>query len=444
MITTTLVELLFWALVQGVIVGVIIKKVYKRVELAGPLLLFKSKKGLRWIERQSKRFKRFWPVYGSFGIILAFGFAGAMYVFRKKVLWKRIVLSSLASLFLVAPYISSIILFGAKEVIHLDSTLFLMLLNFAFGFSISTFYLLLSQAVTIVHNYIVQAPVVAMVGPALPGINVQGSPIQGIPWYGWFAFPILIVVHEFSHGILARFHKFRVKATGLVMLGLLPLGAFVEPDEKQLSRGAVQKRLHVFSVGSTANYLTSVVVTLLLFSALYGMNATGIYEEYEKYLDHPMVTVVSPDSDAVGKLEPGMKILSVNGNETKTVLDINKATESVGPGNIAVIETDKGTFNITLNKDAKIGIRLEQTYKPLPLHLSVIQGIISFLGLVAFFNLVVGIMNLLPAYPLDGGYMLQGLLENKVKKKTARKFVKFLSIFILALFIVNILPLIFR
>ncbi|PJB21662.1 MAG: peptidase M50, partial [Euryarchaeota archaeon CG_4_9_14_3_um_filter_38_12] len=46
-------------------------------------------------------------------------------------------------------------------------------------------------------------------------------------WYGLLGLIIAMVVHEFSHGILAAFAKVKIKSLGVLFL-VLPLGAFVE------------------------------------------------------------------------------------------------------------------------------------------------------------------------------------------------------------------------
>ena len=55
-------------------------------------------------------------------------------------------------------------------------------------------------------------------------------------------------------------------------------------------------------------------------------------------------------------------------------------------------------------------------------------------------NFGIGLVNLLPAVPLDGGYILRGLLESKMRKKTAKRISYAIAIFVLALIILNFLP----
>jgi len=62
----------------------------------------------------------------------------------------------------------------------------------------------------------------------IPGIN------EYIPlWYGIIALIITLIVHEFSHAILCKVESIKVKSMG-VLLAIVPIGGFAEPDEEQL------------------------------------------------------------------------------------------------------------------------------------------------------------------------------------------------------------------
>ena len=55
-------------------------------------------------------------------------------------------------------------------------------------------------------------------------------------WWPALALIIAIVIHEYSHGIQARAHGMRLRSFGLLQLGPLPIGAFAEPEEKEMER----------------------------------------------------------------------------------------------------------------------------------------------------------------------------------------------------------------
>ncbi|MFN3384744.1 MAG: site-2 protease family protein, partial [Archaeoglobaceae archaeon] len=83
----------------------------------------------------------------------------------------------------------------------------------------------------------------------IPGIN----PFIPLVW-GFIGLVIAIVVHEIAHAILCRVEGIKVKALGLI-LALFPIGAFAEPDEKELLDKKTKRisKIRVFSAGVTGN-----------------------------------------------------------------------------------------------------------------------------------------------------------------------------------------------
>ena len=61
---------------------------------------------------------------------------------------------------------------------------------------------------------------------AIPGVN-QAIPITAAVFIGLL---LTIVIHEFGHAILARVEDMRVRSMG-ILIAVIPIGAFVEPDE---------------------------------------------------------------------------------------------------------------------------------------------------------------------------------------------------------------------
>lgn len=96
----------------------------------------------------------------------------------------------------------------------------------------------------------------------LPGIN----PVIPIG-YGIAALVVAIVVHELSHGILAMASKLKVKALGVIFF-IVPIGAFVEPDEEELEETTARKRSRVFAAGPTTNMILAFICALLFSSIL--------------------------------------------------------------------------------------------------------------------------------------------------------------------------------
>lgn len=84
-----------------------------------------------------------------------------------------------------------------------------------------------------------------------------------------------LVVHEGGHGLLCRVEGIEIKSMGLALVSIVPLGAFVEPDEES-QRGANRGgRARMFAAGVTNNFLVTVLAFGLLFGPVTGSIAVA-------------------------------------------------------------------------------------------------------------------------------------------------------------------------
>ncbi|MFO1533160.1 MAG: site-2 protease family protein [Thermoplasmatota archaeon] len=97
----------------------------------------------------------------------------------------------------------------------------------------------------------------------IPGVN----PFVPL-WYGIGALIVTLIVHEGGHGILARANGMKLKSLGLLWL-VVPIGAFVEPEELDLKVAPRRVRLRVFGAGPAVN-LAFAAVFLTTFALLMG------------------------------------------------------------------------------------------------------------------------------------------------------------------------------
>ena len=144
----------------------------------------------------------------------------------------------------------------------------------------------------------------------MPGIN----PIIPI-WYGILALAVAIIFHEFAHGTLCRVAKIRLKSLGLLFV-IVPIGAFAEPDEKQLNKAERRKRARVYAVGPATNLFIALVCVLI-----FAVSMMGSLKAKE---DGVMVTGFSKDSQiySYGN-ELGLVIQELNGTKMRTADDFN-------------------------------------------------------------------------------------------------------------------------
>jgi len=153
----------------------------------------------------------------------------------------------------------------------------------------------------------------------LPGIN----PIIPVG-YGILALAVAIIIHEFSHGILAMAEKIKVNALGLIFL-IFPIGAFVEPDEEELEKVSRRKRSRVFAAGPTSNMILALVCAVIFSSLMMGTLSPKT--------DGVIVTgeVANSPFDVSG-IEPWSAITSFNGSEIRNMDDFEYITENINPG----------------------------------------------------------------------------------------------------------------
>ncbi|GAA0647635.1 site-2 protease family protein [Salarchaeum japonicum] len=183
--------------------------------------------------------------------------------------------------------------------------------NFGLGIAlvvlVGAFALLATTAIALVQNPPATASAVGNPRSALvvPGVN-PFLPVAVAPEIVLGLF-VGLVVHEGGHGVMSRVEGIGVESMGVVLLAILPMGAFVEPDQEEqrlVSRGS---RARMFAAGVTNNFL----VALLAFGLLLGPVASGIAVAPGAAVGG--VTEQSPAAQA--GIEPGDRIVAV-GNES--------------------------------------------------------------------------------------------------------------------------------
>jgi len=256
----------------------------------------------------------------------------------------------------------------------------------------------------------------------LPGV------IPGLTVYWWLiSVAVVLLVHEFSHGFLLRAQGLPTKSMGLLLFVALP-GAFVEPDERRLNASPLRKRLRVFAAGPFSNVLLGLLVLLLLVLLLSprpGVYVWGVREN-------------GPSEN----LKLGTQLLSLNGHPLRTWEDYAELVENLKPGENVVLETGEGTVLLTadnVENRGSLGIwpvsPVSRSSLLLPLSVpglmvnellgrpvlppyvllhpyfyrpSVPWPLVDLLKWIFVLNLGIGMFNLLPMVPLDGGLHVQG------------------------------------
>jgi len=100
----------------------------------------------------------------------------------------------------------------------------------------------------------------------LPGIN----PVIPV-LYGIIGIVIAVVVHEGMHGVIARRLKLAVKSTGVLFFLIVPIGAFVEIDEKLIQKAKFRDSGRIMAGGPGSNIIVSLIALALLLLLVGGL-----------------------------------------------------------------------------------------------------------------------------------------------------------------------------
>ena len=228
------------------------------------------------------------------------------------------------------------------------------------------------------------AGTVPALAPVLPGIEIPGAPTLGF-WHWVITIFIAAVVHEFSHGVVARLHDVKVKSSGFAFLGPI-LAAFVEPDEKQMVKKSKWKQLSVFAAGPFSNIILGILIILftgLVFSPfvadIYQGEGITVNELIE---GHPM--------EATGVALP-FTITAINGEDTLDVVEFQTVLLSISPGEEAVLTTSEGEISLITtsnpsNEDLAFfgitGLEFEQSIAESYEYIEPYTGILDWIGLL--------------------------------------------------------------
>ncbi len=150
---------------------------------------------------------------------------------------------------------------------------------------------------------------------AIPGLNPM-LPLV----YGWIGLIIAMVVHETAHGIQTRANDMNIESTG-ILYGVVPLGAFVEPNEEQVQKCSRKARMDLYAAGITTNCILALVLFLVMSACLtYGVTST--------YEDGPAIYGVTADSPGYDSEIPTTSIiLTVNGEPMDSLDEFNSTID---------------------------------------------------------------------------------------------------------------------
>lgn len=280
----------------------------------------------------------------------------------------------------------------------------------------------------------------------IPGVTLtSASAIAGF----LLSLPVVLVMHEGAHGIVAALEKIRVKSGGFAVF-IAVFAGFVEPDEEEFEKARKVSRLRVIGAGATANVAFSLALGLLLLtnpvfalvvpepllSAFYevpeGVSVLQIMEgfgaERAGLAEGDIITaldgrqVVSPvDMERAG-LEPGQTVeVSVlrGGEPLELSVDVMPSPDDPDRGLLGIIR-DSAFFEPVygfIDWDPQVSVYL------------------LWLWMISFF---IGIINMLPLPILDGGKFVHTIISGRMREARVNAVMWGVYSFTFAVFALNI------
>jgi membrane-associated protease RseP (regulator of RpoE activity) len=204
---------------------------------------------------------------------------------------------------------------------------------------VGTFALLVVQGVAILRD----PPTATSVNQprnflVIPGVN-DFLPLSVAPEI-LFGLLVGLVVHEGGHGLLCRVEGIDVESMGLVFLTVIPVGAFVEPDEESQRRASRGGRTRMFAAGVTNNFAVTAVAFLLLFGPVMGAVTLAPGVAVEGTYDGSPASVAGVGS--------GDRITAVAGTPVDNESELDAALADVPERSVAV-EVD-GERTVTVDR----------------------------------------------------------------------------------------------
>ncbi|MDP1693908.1 MAG: site-2 protease family protein, partial [Candidatus Woesearchaeota archaeon] len=282
---------LLFAIIFYSLILVLFFKYRSRFEVQGKIVaLFKTQLGIKWMESISKKDDQKWLVVLGYILVLAGIILGVFGFVANHQLWLIIGSFSLFFGLLLAVPLN---LWG-----HIGTTI---------GFIGMAVILFLLVKGTITMLFVADAP--PAVAPVLPGVSVPGLPNLSF-WHWIVAIFLVATVHEFSHGIWARLYKIKIKSSGFLFFGPI-LGAFVEPEEKELNKKSKPAQLAVFAAGPFSNIIFGIFF-LLIMNFITGPLYGNVYEGTGINIK----TIIENQPAAEAGLVAPIIIYEINGQKT--------------------------------------------------------------------------------------------------------------------------------
>ena len=277
-----------------------------------------------------------------------------------------------------------------------------------------------------IANFFVAETEFAELTVLIPGVTLTSA--SSITYF-LLSIPVVLVIHEGAHGIVAALEKIKIKTGGFAIF-IAMFAGFVEPDEEEFDKAKKISKLRVIGAGATSNVLFAFALgALLLTNPIFAIILPEpIQSTFYEIPDGVLVLSIIENSGAeqAGLLANDI-ITSINDIPIRSPADF----PVLNPGDAASVEVIRDGQELEFGVEIMaspddperglIGIMRDNTFSYKPV-LDFIEWndpnvslFLLWLWMISFF---IGIINMLPLPILDGGKFIHIIIDKKISEKS--------------------------
>ena len=312
-----------------------------------------------------------------------------------------------------------------------------LMMGFAFWFLFSN-----------IANFFVEPSEFAELTVLIPGVTLTSA---SAILYFLLSIPIVLVMHEGAHGIVATLEKIKIKTGGFAIF-IAMFAGFVEPDEEEFDKAKKVSRLRVIGAGATSNVLFAFALgAILLTNPLFAMILPEPFLGW--FYESPEGVLVLSVIEGGGAEKAGMK-------ENDIITNIDNI-RIISPMDFQKVDLTPGqTVDVTILRDSQeivfpviimpspddperglVGIMRDNNLSFKPIYNFIewnnpqVSMFLLWLWMISFF---IGIINMLPLPILDGGKFIHTIIDKKISEKAVNGTMIAIYAFTFVIFGLNI------
>ena len=237
----------------------------------------------------------------------------------------------------------------------------------------------------------------------------------------------------------------------------------MEPDEKAINKAKTSTKLKIHAAGSFANIVVAFIVLLISTLVVTSLFVPGgfVFQTVEDspanmtglsgalvWLGGQKINSIEDINNTLSQYKPGevVQVVTAPNNWMVPTLSFNGSLGSIMPRLFILTDfNETETYNIALAEHpdfegrAYLGISNMIQTNSIAFPMSGFL-ILSMLFLWLFiFSLGIGLINLMPMKPFDGGLIMEDILEKTKRKKLTAAIVRIVSTFMLLLILFNLI-----